>query len=204
MEQSVEHSTTLNAQFPLESDPEFAHGQDIGAFLMSVERQAYVIAIASSRDRDTALDIVQDAMCSMLKHYQHKPARQWKPLFFKVLNNRITDHHRKRGFQRLVRWWGSNDQDDSACEAVDQLAAASVEPDQMADANSLGKEIEAALQQLSHRQRQVVLLRLWQGLSVKETARIMGVTEGSVKTHLSRAVGELQKVLKDYREPEGE
>lgn len=171
-------------------------------FLQSVEKQAYVIALASCREPQTALDIVQDAMLSMVKSYSEKPAIEWKPLFFRVLNNRITDSHRKRGFGKLSRWFGDRREDDSvAVEALDQLASDSPDPVALADGIELNEEISVALGKLSDKQQQVLMHRLWLGLSVKETAAALNISEGTVKTHLSRGVTEMQAHLQEFYSP---
>jgi len=158
-------------------------------FLASVEKRAYVIALAACRDQQTALDIVQDSMYSMVKSYANKPPEQWKPLFFKVLNNRITDQHRKRGFGRLTRWFGNDSvESEPTVDAVDQLPSEEISPENSSDSRNLNNAMELALATLSEKQRQALVLRLWQGLSVKEAAIAMEISEGSVKTHLSRAV----------------
>ncbi len=169
------------------------------AFLASVEKRAYIIACAACRDKDIALDIVQDSMLNMVKSYSQKPCEQWTPLFFKVLNNRITDQHRKRGFRRLTQWFGENNDDEASAEAVDQLASDRFGPDDIASSSELANVIETTLHNLTHKQQQALMLRLWQGLSVKETATAMGISEGSVKTHLSRATGEMREHLQDFR-----
>lgn len=171
----------------------------IDSFLASVEKQAFVIAMAACHDQDAALDIVQDAMFSMVRNYVAKPTEQWPPLFFKVLNNRISDHHRKRGFSRLTQWFGRKGEDtDSVEDAVDQLDSETFEPDVMLDSLDLNGAMQEGLEKLSFKQQQALVLRLWQGLSVKETAEAMGVSEGSVKTHLSRAVREMREQLKEF------
>jgi len=169
------------------------------SFLSSVEKQAYVIAVSACQNSDAALDIVQDSMFSMVKNYAKNPSEQWAPLFFKVLNNRISDHYRKRGFSRFTQWFGRKDKDgDDAIDAVDQLDSAEFGPDALLDAAELSDAMRAALIQLSVKQQQALMLRLWQGYSVKETADIMGISEGSVKTHLSRAVHEMRNLLKGF------
>lgn len=169
------------------------------SFLASVEKQAFVIAMAACKDEQAALDVVQDSMLSMVKNYSAKKAEHWPPLFFKILNNRITDQHRKRGFGRFTQWFGASRDDGSEPEAVDQLAADEFSPDALADADALQGAMQAALESLSFKQQQALILRLWQGLSVKETAVAMGISEGSVKTHLSRAVQEMRLHLDEYK-----
>lgn len=169
------------------------------SFLSSVEKQAFVIARSACGDDQTALDIVQDSMLSMVKNYSDKSAEEWTPLFFKILNNRITDQHRKRGFGRLTQWFGSKHNDDSPGEAVDQLAGEEFSPDDLADSDELQNALKAAMENLTFRQQQALTLRLWQGLSVKETATAMNISEGSVKTHLSRAVQEMRTHLQEYK-----
>lgn len=171
--------------------------EGIDSFLASVEKEAFVVAMAACHDQDAAMDIVQDSMFSMVKHYAKKPSDQWQPLFFKVLNNRITDHHRKRGFSRLTQWFGRNSENsESDEEAVDQLESDSFGPDILLDSQDMNIAMQEAIEKLTFKQQQALVLRLWQGLSVKETARAMGVAEGSVKTHLSRAVKQMREQLK--------
>lgn len=178
-----------------------AENTSIESFLVSVEKRAYVIAMAACHDRDTALDIVQDSMLSMVKSYMAKPADQWAPLFFRVLNNRITDHHRKRGFSRLTQWFGRNENDlEDTAEAVDQLDSEDFGPDVILESQDMNAVMQGALEALSFKQQQALVLRLWQGLSVKETAVAMGISEGSVKTHLSRAVGLMRTQLEAFRQ----
>lgn len=171
----------------------------IDGFLASVEKEAFVVAMAACRDQDVAMDIVQDSMFSMVRNYARKPSDQWKPLFFKVLSNRITDHHRKRGFSRLTQWFGrKNENSEIDEEAVDQLESESFGPDVLLDSLDMNIAMQDAIEQLTFKQQQALVFRLWQGLSVKETAVAMGVAEGSVKTHLSRAVKQMREQLKGF------
>lgn len=190
----------MNGAFSAAPDSDESVPVCMDGFLASVEKRAYVIALAACHDQQIALDIVQDSMLSMVKSYSNKPTDQWPPLFFKVLNNRITDQHRKRGFGRLVQWFGhSATEDESAVEPVDQIASTDVSPDGITDSMELGGAIELALDRLPLKQKQALILRLWQGLSVKETAIAMEISEGSVKTHLSRAVHEMREHLQEFK-----
>lgn len=171
----------------------------IDGFLASVEKKAFVISLAACQDQDAALDMVQDSMFSMVKNYKDKPSEQWAALFFGVLNNRIADHHRKRGFGRLKQWFGRNSNEaDTTTDVVDQLDSEVFGPDIFVDSMQISGAVQAALVRLSSKQQQALVLRLWQGLSVKETAQAMKVSEGSVKTHLSRAVHEMRSLLSEY------
>lgn len=169
-------------------------------FLASVDKRAYIIAKMAVRDADAALDIVQDVMLQMVKKYRHKPPAQWPPLFFRILNNRITDHHRKRGIlEKMNRWFGrSTDDEMQNDDVLDQLDGEQAEPDQELHANQLGDILQEHLEKLPLRQQQAVTLRLWQGLNVEETATAMNVSAGSVKTHLHRALQALRSELHEY------
>ena len=193
----MEQRATLDGIFSAKSQDTIPASMD--GFLASVEKKAFVMSVAACQDQDAALDIVQDAMFSMVKNYKDKPNDQWAALFFGVLNNRIADHHRKRGFGRLKQWLGKSNSDaENDVEAVDQLDSEVFGPDSVVDALQINSAVQAALADLSGKQQQALVLRLWQGLSVKETAQAMNVSEGSVKTHLSRAVKEMRSLLSEY------
>lgn len=178
-----------------------AGADSLDAFLASVEKRAFVIARLSTRDDDAALDIVQDAMLRMFERYADKPDAERAALFFRILNNRVTDHHRRRGFDRLVRWFGERGERPTdareTVDAVDQLVDDAAGPARRADADALGVELRRALDRLPHRQRQVFVLRHWQGMDVAETAFALQISEGSVKTHLSRAMRALRTSLRE-------
>ena len=148
-------------------------------FLASVEHQAYRLALAQLRDRDAALDVVQDAMIRLVQKYQHKPEKEWAPLFFRILMNRARDD--QRAARRFV---------DDADYALERPAADNPES-QLAQREAI-EALETALSNLPQRQREAVLLRVWEGFNVAQTAGIMGCGEGSVKTHLSRAMNTLR------------
>ncbi len=171
-------------------------------FLREVERRALRMAEFSTGNREDALEIVQDSMFAFVRHYVHKPRTEWTPLFYRVLDSRILDFHRRRNVRS--RWLGwlplRNNSDD--IEAMDPLAqiADEVEPGPVqrhADGET-ANALEAALKALPLRQRQCFLLRVWEGLDVAETAIAMQCGEGSVKTHLSRAMSALRLRLEAH------
>lgn len=170
---------------------------DIDAFLASVERRAFRMAELALGQREDALDVVQEAMIRLLR-YRARPAGEWTPLFWSILRSQITDRHRRNGIRRRVMVWLGREEESGA----DPMAAL---PDPAPD--PLGKHVEdqrwlaigVALRLLPRRQRECFLLREMQGLSVADTARAMGCSEGSVKTHLSRAMAALRTHLEDWR-----
>lgn len=157
----------------------------MNAFLAGAENKAYRIAMAQLRDRDAALDAVQDAMIRLVQKYSGKPENEWAPLFFRILMNRIRDD--QRASQRFVDIEGAEDRRTAADDPEQQLAQ-----------RQAITELEAALSDLPARQREAVMLRVWQGFNVAETANIMGCGEGSVKTHLSRAMGVLRQRVEGF------
>lgn len=158
-------------------------------FLAEVERPAYRMAEVSTRNPDDALDIVQDAMIKLVEKYSAKPAAEWKPLFYAILHSRITDYHRRRTLTgRLFSWLGSDEEDST----IEQSASDHGPLEQLTGELTLEK-LTAALKNLPTRQQQVFMLRTWQGFSVAETAGILKCSEGTVKTHLSRATEALMK-----------
>lgn len=167
-------------------------------FLRDVERRAYRIAVVGIGDADESLDIVQDAMISMVTRYASKPSDEWRPLFYRILKNRIRDWHRRRIVrQRVLSFFGAKSSEDydpieTAPTPAHYDPAERVVQDDTMDA------LEAALHQLPLRQREAFMLRNFEGLDVLETAKAMGCSDGSVKTHYSRAVGRLRELLGDH------
>lgn len=180
-----------------------AHG-DLDAFLAEVGPRALVMARVAVRDPDEAMDLVQDAMCKLVAKYGHKPAAEWRPLFFRILQSRIRDWYRRRAVRVRLRVWlgGPRDgvRDETAGDPLDEIA----DPRAPAPSDGIAREragqaLREALAGLPARQQQAFLLRAWEELDVAATARAMGCSEGSVKTHYFRAVRALRVVLEAYR-----
>lgn len=174
-------------------------GESLEKFLAEVQGRALGIAQLATRDRDEALDLVQDAMIRLARRYGDKPAEEWRPLFYKILKNRIRDWQRRSIVRSRVMSWlpGSREEEteDRIAQAPD---LASPQPD---EANRLSGAMEAlaeGLQQLPQRQREAFTLRTLEGLDVAETATAMGCSTGSVKTHYSRAVHRLRELLGEH------
>jgi RNA polymerase sigma factor (sigma-70 family) len=172
----------------------------LDAFLAQVERRAFRMAELQLRHREDAMDAVQDAMLRLVKHYRDKPAAEWPPLFWGILRRRVVDLQRRRKVRSIVVGWLGGGRDDDGDEMPTwEPADPSPGPlDRLRDVQSYA-DMATAVRQLPQRQREAFMLRMLEGLDVAETARAMGCSEGSVKTHLSRAMHHLRDQLEDWR-----
>ena len=158
-------------------------------FLQGIEKRAFKIAEFAVSDPDEALDLVQNSMIKLVQRYSAKNPDEWTLLFYRILQNEIKDWKRKA----WVRGWFLGRHDSEVDELVEKSIYATPEqPLQQAD---IAATIHTAIGQLPQRQQQVFLLRCWEGLDIKQTAKVMGCSSGSVKTHYSRALAFLQNCL---------
>ncbi|MBX3652718.1 MAG: RNA polymerase sigma factor [Ramlibacter sp.] len=178
--------------------------QELSELLKSVEKRAFKRALYHVRDAEAALDIVQDSMLKLAEHYGDKPAAELPMLFQRILSNCMLDWFRRQKtrnalFSNMGDFESASD--DGDFDLLETYAAADGSQSAESSEQSLGRaqilrEIEAEIQQLPGRQREAFLLRYWEEMDVAETAAAMGCSEGSVKTHCSRAVQALSKALK--------
>jgi len=178
--------------------------REIEEFLASVERRAFRMAQISTGNSEDALDLVQDTMLIWVRKYSEKPEDEWRPLFFRILQNKVRDWHRRNNVQKRWRLWLQPWGKPHAEEIVERLIEHLPDPavKDMEDQMIIGHQTEAlesSLTALPLRQQQAFLLRAWEEMSVKETATVMGCSEGSVKTHYSRAIHALRNLLEDHR-----
>ena len=180
-----------------------ASDKELSDFLKSVEKRAFKRTAFAVRDDDAALDIVQDAMIRLAQSYADRPAAELAPLFQRILSNVTMDWFRSQKLRKGVFANFSDldsDNDDSGFDILELLEIANDSATE-STAESFSREqvrlsIESEVAQLPGRQREAFLLRYWEELDVSETAMSMGCSEGSVKTHCSRAVHALAKALK--------
>ncbi len=169
----------------------------LDGFLRDIEARAFRIAQVTVRDRDEALDIVQDAMLKLATKYIDRPTAEWPPLFYRILQNGVRDWHRRRAVRnRVLSFFGG--QEDNGPDPV--VAAPGPRDDDPAE-RLIGVEaataLDDALRELPARQREAFMLRNFENLDVRQTAQAMGCSDGSVKTHHSRAVARLRELLGD-------
>ncbi|MBI3899762.1 MAG: RNA polymerase sigma factor [Gammaproteobacteria bacterium] len=195
MELPLRASTTPSWENLLESN------QALDRFLAGAERRALAMARAATRHSDDALDIVQDAMLQLVRYYAGRPEGEWGPLFQQILQRRIYDWYRRTRVRNRWRQWFSDDDEDAGNALENQPDPRPTGPQEQSAANRTLVALEAAVARLPLRQQQAFLLRTWEGLDVEQTARAMGCSAGSVKTHYFRAVQSLQNQLKDHWQP---
>ena len=174
--------------------------RQLNQFLTEVDRRALRIAEIAVRDRDEALDLVQIAMIKLARNYMDRSTVEWTPLFFRILQNGIRDWHRRQNVRNKVMvFFGRSARDGSD---YDPIAAApdpaGRTPDEQLQTRQAIDELENAVGDLPPRQREAFMLRTFEGLDVAGTAAAMGCSNGSVKTHYSRAIHKLREALGEH------
>ncbi|WP_290672174.1 RNA polymerase sigma factor [Aquabacterium sp.] len=178
--------------------------EELNEFLKSVERRAFKRTVYAVRDEEAALDIVQDAMIRLTQSYSERPSNEWPMLFQRILSNATLDWFRRQKvrnavFMNIGDLEAAVDDDDSGdfnlLESLRSDQGGAEGADDSAARTEILGQIEDEIGKLPTRQREAFLLRYWEELDVAETAAAMGCSEGSVKTHCSRAVQSLAKAL---------
>lgn len=180
-----------------------ASDKELADFLAGVERRAFKQTVYAVRDDDAALDIVQDAMIKLAEKYGDRPAAELPLLFQRILQNVTHDHFRR---QKVRNTWvslfsslgGSEDEEFDPLETIEAQEGSSVgqSSEQKLEREQVLALIDGEIQKLPARQREAFLMRYWEDMDVAETAAAMGCSEGSVKTHCSRATHALAAALK--------
>lgn len=178
-----------------------ASSQELSDFLRDVERRAFKQTVYAVREEQAALDIVQDSMLKLAEKYADKPVAEYPMLFQRILQNTMRDFWRR---QKVRNLWttllssfgaGQDGEDDhDPLETID-VEDASENPMTQLERSQTMKVIEKAIEKLPARQREAFILRYWEDMDVAETAQSMGCSQGSVKTHCSRAVHTLAGIL---------
>tara|TARA_R110002095_G_scaffold21202_3_gene23229 strand:+ start:1749 stop:2357 length:609 start_codon:yes stop_codon:yes gene_type:complete len=178
--------------------------QTLENFLITVERRAFRIAVSSLGNREDALNVVQESMTQLVARYSSKNPEEWRPLFYRILQSRINDLHRRHNVQNRVKGWLNRfrDKDDGTEIEEDPLQNVpgpdSYSPHQQHETGRQLAVLQSALKALPGRQKQAFILRCWEGMSTAETAVAMKCSEGSVKTHYSRATHSLRATLGEH------
>ncbi|MCJ0763111.1 RNA polymerase sigma factor [Variovorax terrae] len=178
--------------------------RELSDFLKSVEKRAFKRSVYHVRNEEAALDIVQDSMMKLAEHYGDKPAAELPMLFQRILSNCTLDWFRRQKTRNALfsnmsdfELPGEDGEFDllETYESLEDSQRTESAEDATRRAQIL-REIEVEIQELPARQREAFLMRYWEEMDVAETAAAMGCSEGSVKTHCSRAVQALGKALR--------
>ncbi len=170
--------------------------QALNSFLKSVQSRAFITAKLATSNDDDALDLVQDGMLKLASHYADRAPEDWPKLFQTILQNCIKDWYRRKKVRRILYWWQQHDQPEDELDIEPDVLKQDSPPNNHENVQ-LNKQIYQALKQLPMRQQQAFILRAWWQHSTEETAQIMACSQGSVKTHYSRATTALGNLLRD-------
>jgi len=195
------HSREPRARAP---ENTLATPKELSDFLASVERRAFKQCVYAVHEEQAALDCVQDSMMKLAEKYAQRPAEELPLLFQRILQNTIRDHFRRTKVRStwttLLHSMGLGGEDDEGDPLesleVEDSSGVPTSPADRLEQSQVMAAIEEAVKTLPTRQREAFLLRYWEELDVSETAKVMGCSEGSVKTHCSRATHALAKILK--------
>jgi len=183
---------------PARGEAVLEYSRELERFLAEIERRAFRMAQVALRDPDDALDAVQDAMLKLARNYASRPSTEWRPLFYRILENGIRDLQRRRSVRKRFMTWlpgAKEDPDNEAQDPLENVADSGPEIPEVLMQGQAMEKLEESLRALPARQREAFMLRNFEGLDVAETATAMGCSEGSVKTHYSRAVHTLRDQL---------
>jgi len=177
-------------------DQDLMTSRALEQFLASVEKRAFKIAQLGLRNDDDALDAVQDAMMKLVQSYASRSAEEWRPLFYRILTNRIHDLQRRRTVRgRIMAWLPARVDEEEEFDPIAEAPSHEPLPEKRLELDEAIGVLESAVAALPARQQQAFLLRNFEGLDVAETASAMGCSEGSVKTHYFRALESLRARL---------
>jgi RNA polymerase sigma-70 factor (ECF subfamily) len=185
-------------------EPALATDKELSDFLKSVEKRAFKRTAYTVRDDDAALDIVQDSMIRLAEKYADRPPAELPLLFQRILSNATMDWFRRQKVRHAVvknfsDFESAGSEGDFDILETLQALGGSLASESASDTVSRAQillAIEEEVAKLPGRQREAFLLRYWEELDVAETAAAMGCSEGSVKTHCSRAVHALSTSLR--------
>ncbi|SNR78622.1 RNA polymerase sigma-70 factor, ECF subfamily [Methylobacillus rhizosphaerae] len=180
-----------------------ASTQELSNFLAQVERRAFKQTVYAVRDEHVAMDIVQDAMLKLAEKYVSRPVEEYPMLFQRILQNTMKDYWRRQkirtAWTTLLSSFGIS-QDEEEHDPLETMPSQNSQdnPEGLYEQQETIAIIEAEIKNLPTRQREAFIMRYWEEMDVAETAAAMGCSEGSVKTHCSRAVHALAAALEKY------
>lgn len=171
--------------------------QTLDSFLKSVQQRAFITAKLATSHNEDALDLVQDSMLKLARSYSDRDPQDWPKLFQRILQNAIKDWYRRQKVRSILYWWQQHDKSEEELAAVAVGGCTVESPADLQHNQQLRQQLYQAIEQLPKRQQQAFVLRAWWEHSTEETAQIMGCSQGSVKTHYSRASSAMAELLRE-------
>ena len=169
---------------------------ELDKFLASIQKRAFRMAEIATGNREDAFDILQDAMCKFVEKYSKRNIEEWMPLFYTILQSRIRDWYRRETVRNRFRVWFGSPSEERETDSMEKVSDEKMRtPEQQLQNSQRMNVLDQAIRQLPIRQQQAFMLRVFEGLDVAQTARVMSCTTGSVKTHYSRAIHTLREKL---------
>ena len=169
---------------------------ELDKFLASIQKRAFRMAEIATGNREDAFDILQDAMCKFVEKYSKRNIEEWMPLFYTILQSRIRDWYRRETVRNRFRVWFGSPSEERETDSMEKVSDEKMRtPEQQLQNSQRMNVLDQAIRQLPIRQQQAFMLRVFEGLDVAQTARVMNCTTGSVKTHYSRAIHTLREKL---------
>ncbi len=171
---------------------------ELDQFFSNNERRAYRMAQLATNNSDDAIDIVQEAMISLVKNYRNRPQHEWPALFHRILQRHITNWYRRQKIHKTFFHWFNSHYNEEESDVIGHYAdPVNRSPDHIVSTNQSLEQLQLILFDLPMRQRQVFLLRCLEGLDTKQTAKAMACSEGIVKTHYHRSLQFIRSKMED-------
>ncbi|MCP5104374.1 MAG: RNA polymerase sigma factor [bacterium] len=181
---------------------EQASSGDRNAFREIVEdnkKKIFYLAFDLTGSQQDAEDLSQDVFLKAFRSmHTFKGQASLGTWLYRITLNTFLDRKRKKSYDAEKN---SRELDDVlSAEPVFEGNPSTGNPENYAESRQIQMHIEQALEKLSPRERSVFIMRHYQGMQGKAVGELLGISEGTVKSLLSRAIKKLQNVLGFYKD----
>lgn len=175
-------------------------GDDAAFEILVAEHSPRILSLAwrLAGNREEAEDIAQEAF---LRLHRNLAGFRGESSIATWLHRTVTrlaiDYLRRQKIRQRIFFFRRNSED---ADPLDFVPSSTPSPDERFFAGEIGRHLEMAMQRLSAQQRVVFSLRHFEEMPLREIAELLELEQGTVKSHLHRAVSILRKELKDLQE----
>ncbi len=177
-------------------------GGDAGAFDELYKRygaRLFNFLLRASGDRARAEDLFQATFLHLHQARKNYVAGTFKAFLFTIAANLLRDERSRAEYRRRTTM------DEETIEAIPAAnRIADSDPESLSEAREASETIEAAIAQLPQGLREALLLSRYQGLSAREIASALGISQGAAKVRLFRALAQLRAALRAADKAAGE